>query len=361
MNHEEYMKTALELAKKGTGFVNPNPMVGAVIVKDGRIIGKGFHRKYGELHAERNAFADCNEDCNGADIYVTLEPCCHHGKTPPCTGIIIEKNIKRVFIGSSDPNPRVAGKGVKILREHGIEVIEGVLKEECDGLNEIFFHYITTGKPFVTMKYAMTADGKIACYTGLSKWITGEKARQHVHEERLRHSAVMVGIGTVIADNPMLDCRLENGRNPLRIICDTNLKTPFESNIVKTSDNIPTVIATCSNDTEKISVYENFGCRIMQVGKKDGHVDLCELVRRLGDEKIDSILLEGGGELNYSALKSGIVNKVQAYIAPKIFGGRDAKTAVSGLGVPCPDDAYMLENIEIKRIGEDILIESMVK
>ncbi|MDE7137237.1 MAG: bifunctional diaminohydroxyphosphoribosylaminopyrimidine deaminase/5-amino-6-(5-phosphoribosylamino)uracil reductase RibD [Ruminococcus sp.] len=361
MNHEEYMKTALELAKKGTGFVNPNPMVGAVIVKDGRIIGKGFHRKYGELHAERNAFADCNEDCKGADIYVTLEPCCHHGKTPPCTDIIIEKNIKRVFIGSSDPNPRVAGKGVQILREHGIEVIEGVLKEECDRINEIFFHYITTGKPFVTMKYAMTIDGKIACYTGLSKWITGEKARQHVHHERLRHSAIMVGVGTVLSDNPMLDCRLENGRNPLRIICDTNLRTPTESNIVKTSDKIPTVIVTCSDDTEKISVYENFGCKIMQAGNKDGHVDLCELFRYLVDEKIASILLEGGGELNESALKAGIVNKIQAYISPKIFGGRNAKTAVSGLGVPCPDDAYVLENIEFKRIGEDILIEGRVK
>lgn len=361
MNHEEYMKTALELAEKGIGYVSPNPMVGAVIVKDGRIIGKGYHRKYGELHAERNAFADCKEDCTGADMYVTLEPCCHHGKTPPCTDIIIEKNIKRVFIGSSDPNPRVAGKGVRILKEHGIEVVEGVLKEQCDSLNEIFFHYITTGKPFVTMKYAMTIDGKIACHTGLSKWITGEKARHHVHEERLRHSAIMVGVGTVLADNPMLDCRLENGRNPLRIICDTNLRTPLESNIVETADKIPTVIVTCSKDTEKISFYENHGCRIMHVGDKDGHVDLCELVCKLGDEKIDSILLEGGGELNESALKAGIVNKVQAYIAPKIFGGRDAKTAVSGLGVPCPDDAYTLENVEIKRIGEDILIEGRVK
>ncbi|MDE6679625.1 MAG: bifunctional diaminohydroxyphosphoribosylaminopyrimidine deaminase/5-amino-6-(5-phosphoribosylamino)uracil reductase RibD, partial [Ruminococcus sp.] len=172
MNHEYYMKIALDLAEKGMGYVSPNPMVGAVIVKDGEIIGRGYHRKYGELHAERNAFADCRQDCKGADIYVTLEPCCHHGKTPPCTDIIIEKNIRRVFIGSSDPNPKVAGKGVQILREHGIEVIEGILKEDCDSLNEIFFHYITTGKPFVTMKYALTMDGKIACHTARSKWIT---------------------------------------------------------------------------------------------------------------------------------------------------------------------------------------------
>lgn len=361
MNHGEYMKTALELAEKGIGFVNPNPLVGAVIVKDGKIIGKGYHKKYGELHAERNAFADCQEDCTGADMYVTLEPCCHHGKTPPCTDIIIEKKIKRVFIGSSDPNPKIAGKGVEILREHGIEVVEGVLKEQCDSINEIFFHYITTGRPFVTMKYAMTMDGKIACRTGLSKWITAEPARQYVQYERMRHSAIMVGVGTVIADNPMLNCRLENGRNPLRIICDTNLRTPPDCNIVKTAKEIPTVIATCSDDLVKKSVYENCGCRIMQVKKSDGHIDLNDLMEKLGSEKIDSVLLEGGGELNYSAFKSGIVNKVQAYIAPKIFGGHDSETAVSGLGVECPDEAFVLEHTAVRRIGDDFLIESLVK
>lgn len=360
MNHENYMNIALELAEKGMGFVNPNPMVGAVIVKDGKIIGRGYHRKYGELHAERNAFADCTEDCSGADMYVTLEPCCHYGKTPPCTDIIIEKNIRRVFIGSSDPNPKVAGKGVQILREHGIEVIEGVLKEQCDRLNEIFFHYITAGKPFVTMKYAMTMDGKIACRTGLSKWITAETARQYVQHERLKHSAIMVGVGTVIADNPMLNCRLENGRNPVRIVCDTNLRTPLECNIVKTAGEIPTVIATCS-DTEKISQFEKSGCRIMRVEKSGNHIDLNDLMNKIGAEKIDSILLEGGGELNYSALRAGIVNKVQAYIAPKIFGGKTAQTAVSGLGVESPDDSFRIERTAIKRIGDDFLIEGWVK
>lgn len=360
MNHEEYMKTALALAEKGTGFVNPNPLVGAVIVKDGEIIGKGWHRKYGELHAERNAFADCTADCSGADMYVTLEPCCHHGKTPPCTDIIIEKKIRRVFIGSSDPNPLVSGRGAEILRANGIEVTEGVLKAECDRLNEIFFRYITTGLPFVTMKYAMTTDGKTACHTGLSKWITGEEARKKVHYDRMKHSAVMVGVGTVTADNPMLTCRIEGGRNPIRIVCDTNMRTPLTCNIVKTADKIPTVIATCSDDSAKKSEYERLGCRVLTVGKKDGHVDLCELVRILGSEKTDSILIEGGGELNESALKSGIVNKVQAYIAPKIFGGRDAKTAVAGVGVSSPDEAYMLGNAEIQRLGDDILIESRV-
>ncbi|MCM1506300.1 MAG: bifunctional diaminohydroxyphosphoribosylaminopyrimidine deaminase/5-amino-6-(5-phosphoribosylamino)uracil reductase RibD [Ruminococcus flavefaciens] len=361
MNHEEYMKIAVELAEKGMGFVNPNPMVGAVIVKDGKIIGRGYHRKYGELHAERNAFADCTEDCSGADMYVTLEPCCHHGKTPPCTDIIIEKNIRRVFIGSSDPNPKVAGKGVQILREHGIEVTEGVLKEECDRINEIFFHYITTGKPFVTMKYAMTMDGKIACRTGLSKWITAEPARQYVQHERMRHSAIMVGVGTVIADNPMLNCRLENSRNPVRIVCDTNLRTPIDCNIVKTAKEIPTVIATCSDNTEKITQYEKFGCRVMRAGESENHIDLKNLMDKIGAEKIDSILLEGGSELNYSALKAGIVNKIQAYVAPKIFGGQDAKTAVSGFGVDCPDSAYHIVRTAVKRIGDDFLIEGWVK
>jgi diaminohydroxyphosphoribosylaminopyrimidine deaminase/5-amino-6-(5-phosphoribosylamino)uracil reductase len=361
MTDEEYMALALDLAKKGMGFVNPNPMVGAVIVKDGRIIGKGWHRRCGELHAERNAFADCTEDCTGAEIYVTLEPCCHYGRTPPCTEAIIEHKIRRVIIGSADPNPLVSGKGVKILREHGIEVAEGVLKDECDSLNEIFMHFITTGLPFVTMKYAMTLDGKIAAYTGKSKWITGEKARLDVQKERLKHAAIMVGVGTVIADDPLLTCRLENGRNPLRIICDTHLSTPLNSQIVQTAAQIPTVIATCCEDKSKTHEYEARGCRIINPGECGGHIDLRLLTEILGEEKIDSILLEGGGELNWSALNSGIVNRVLAYISPKLFGGCGAKSPVAGIGVESPDEAFMLYGTQISRIGEDILIESRVK
>jgi diaminohydroxyphosphoribosylaminopyrimidine deaminase/5-amino-6-(5-phosphoribosylamino)uracil reductase len=361
MNDIDYMKIALELAVKGMGFVNPNPMVGAVIVKNDRIIGKGWHRKCGELHAERNAFADCSEDCTGASIYVTLEPCCHYGKTPPCTEAIIEHKIKRVIIGSSDPNPLVAGKGVKILREHGIEVTEGILKEECDELNEIFMHFITTGMPFVTMKYAMTADGKIAAYTGKSQWITGEDARQNVQLDRLKHAAIMVGVGTVLADDPMLTCRLEGGRNPLRVICDTHLRTPLESKIVQTAREIPTIIASCSDDIQKISEYQKYGCRILKVSENNGHIDLWELMQILGNMKIDSVLLEGGGELNWSALKSRIVSKVQAYIAPKLFGGETAKSPIAGMGVSSPDEAFMLENSRIRQVGNDFLIESRVK
>ena len=364
MQHEEYMRKALELAKKGMGFVSPNPMVGAVIVRDGKIIGEGWHKKYGDLHAERTAFAYCDEngiDCKGADMYVTLEPCCHHGKQPPCTDAVIEHGIKRVFIGSADPNPLVAGKGVKILCEHGVEVFEDVLREECDAINSIFFHYITTKRPFVTMKYAMTLDGKIACYTGESKWVTGEAARQCVQLERLRHTAIMVGVGTVLADDPMLTCRLENSRNPIRIICDSRLRTPIDSNIVRTAKDVPTIIASATD--KGAEDYEKTGCRIIVCkDEKSGRVDLKQLMKILGEDmKIDSILLEGGGELNASALESEIVTNIQAYIAPKIFGGKDARSPVSGIGVPSPDKAYIIENRSVTQIGDDIIIEGKVK
>ena len=360
MTDAEYMREAVSLAKQGLGFVNPNPLVGAIIVKNGRIIGRGAHLKYGQLHAERNAFAACTEDCTGADMYVTLEPCCHYGKNPPCTEAVIEHGIKRVFVGSADPNPLVAGKGVAMLREHGIEVIENFLRDECDALNEIFFHYITKNLPFVTMKYAMTMDGKIAAYTGRSKWITSEAARADSQTDRLKHAAIMVGMGTVLADDPMLTCRLENGRDPIRIICDTSLRTPLDSAIVTTANKVPTIIATCCDSAPRLAEYEKLGCRIISCEMQNGHVSLPYLMEVLGSMKIDSILLEGGGELNWSALQSGIVNKVKAYIAPKIFGGAEAKSPVSGMGVPSPDSAFRLADTAVKRIGCDILLESRV-
>ena len=361
LNENDYMRIAIQEAKKGTGFTSPNPLVGAVVVKDGRIISQDYHHKCGEFHAERNALLNCSENPQGADIFVTLEPCCHKGKTPPCTDIIIEKRIKRVFIGSSDPNPLVAGKGEKILREHGIEVKSGVLKEECDAINEPFFHFITKGTPYVVMKYAMTADGKIATKTGASKWITGESARERVQQDRLKYTGIMVGIGTVLADDPLLTCRLEGGRNPIRIICDSKLRTPFKSNIVKTANEAETIIATLSEDKDKINKYEKYGIKVIRTKEKDGHIDLKNLMQILGEMKIDGILLEGGGELNYSALKSGIVNKVQCYIAPKLFGGEKAKTPVRGEGVEFPSEAVMLEEPKISMLEDDILIEWKVK
>lgn len=357
----QYMKMALELAQKGMGFTAPNPMVGAVIVKNGRIIGQGYHRKYGELHAEREALAVCTEEPKGASIYVTLEPCCHYGKQPPCVNAILEAGIRRVIIGSSDPNPLVAGKGIRILKDHGIEVTENILKEECDKLNEAFFYYIQNKKPYVVMKYAMTMDGKIAAYTGESKWVTGEAARIHVQEQRLKYTGIMVGVGTVLADDPMLTCRLENSRNPVRIICDSHLRTPLTSKIVRTAKTIPTILASSSKDQQKIKNYEELGCQVLYVPEKNGHIDLNRLMELLGAAKIDSILLEGGGSLNWSALESGIVQKVQTYIAPKLFGGEEAKTPVEGKGFPDPASAILLKNSEIIRLGDDFLIESEVK
>ena len=357
----QYMKMALELAQKGMGFTAPNPMVGAVIVKNGRIIGQGYHRKYGELHAEREALAVCTEEPKGASINVTLEPCCHYGKQPPCVNAILEAGIRRVIIGSSDPNPLVAGKGIRILKDHGIEVTENILKEECDKLNEAFFYYIQNKKPYVVMKYAMTMDGKIAAYTGESKWVTGEAARIHVQEQRLKYTGIMVGVGTVLADDPMLTCRLENSRNPVRIICDSHLRTPLTSKIVRTAETIPTILASSSKDQQKIKNYEELGCQVLYVPEKNGHIDLNRLMELLGAAKIDSILLEGGGSLNWSALESGIVQKVQTYIAPKLFGGEEAKTPVEGKGFPDPASAVLLKNSEIIRLGDDFLIESEVK
>ncbi len=360
MNDSKYMQLALHIAKKGCGWVAPNPMVGAVIVKNGQIIGQGWHEKYGQPHAERNALASCTESPEGATIYVTLEPCCHYGRQPPCTDAILEAGIRRVVVGSCDPNPLVAGKGIQILRTHGIEVTDNILREDCDRLNEVFFHYIQTKRPFVVMKYAMTLDGKIAAYTGASKWITGEMARNHVQHQRHRYSAIMAGVGTVLSDDPLLTCRITGGKNPIRIICDTNLRTPATAQVVITAKQIPTIIATCCSDREKQIPYEKAGCRIMCLHEKNGHVDLQQLMEKLGQEQIDSILLEGGGTLNWTALESGIVQKIQAYIAPKLFGGQTAKTPIEGVGISSPAGAFRLKNWKITHLGEDFLIESEV-
>lgn len=361
MTDTEYMRRALELAGRGVGWTSPNPMVGAVVVKDGRVIGEGFHERCGEAHAERSALAHCTESPAGATMYVTLEPCCHQGRQPPCTDAILEAGIARVVVGSDDPNPLVAGKGIDILRRAGVEVETGVLKAECDALNYVFFHYITTGLPYVVMKYAMTLDGKIATCSGKSKWITGEAAREQVHRDRSRYRAIMAGVGTVLADDPMLNCRIEGGRDPVRVICDSHLRTPLTSRIVATAREIPTILATVSADKEAIAPYEAAGCRVWTLPERGGRPDLTELMRRLGAEGIDSVLLEGGGTLNWTALESGIVCRVQAYIAPKLFGGAGAKSPVGGQGVEDPAGAVKLRDISVRRLGGDILLEGEVE
>ena len=363
MAEEQFMKRAIELAKQGAGWTAPNPLVGAVVVKNGRVIGEGYHRKYGELHAERNALAACSEDPAGATLYVTLEPCCHYGKTPPCTEIIIEKKIAKVVIGSRDPNPKVAGKGARILREHGIEVVEDYMREACDALNPVFFHYITTKTPYVVLKFAMTLDGKIATRTGASKWITGEAARNHVHQLRGRYAGILAGIGTVLADDPMLNCRIDGAHQPLRIILDSHLRIPMGSRLVRSAKEYPLLIV-CNESTRdreegasRIQKLEEAGAKVWTLPEKNGHPDLNALMQRLGEEKIDSVLIEGGGTVNEAALKAHIVHHVYAYIAPKIFGGEDAKTPVEGSGIRLPQECANLRLAKITVLLNDMLLE----
>ncbi len=355
--HEKYMKRALELAVLGRGFVNPNPMVGAVIVKDGRIISEGWHHSYGELHAERDAFENLKEDCHGADLYVTLEPCCHHGKQPPCTDAIIKRGIKRVFAGSDDPNPAVNGGGYDILKKNGIEVHRGILKEECDSINRHFFHYIKNRIPYTVCKYAMTADGKIATRTGDSKWISGEASRRYVHELRGTYRGIMVGINTVLKDDPMLNCRIENRKSPVRIVCDSSLRLPLESRLVKTAGQFETIAATVSQDSEKISALEKRGVKVIVTKNKDGRTDLADLYKKLGSMGIDSILAEGGGELDYSLMKEGLCNRLLVFVAPKIFGGRNAKTPVGGEGAELAKDCLRLSEPVVRLLDGDVLLD----
>ena len=357
------MRYAIELAKKGIGAVNPNPLVGAVIVKNDKIIGVGYHKKYGDLHAEREAFASLREDAEGADMYVTLEPCCHHGKQPPCVEAIVEHKIKNVYVGSDDPNELVSGKGYEYLKQHGINVQTHVLKAECDAINDIFFHYITKKTPYVILKYAMTLDGKIAAYTGESKWISNEISRYDSQELRNRCSGIMVGIGTVLADNPMLNCRLEGGHDPVRIICDSNMRIPLDSNIVKTAKDIRTILAVSNRLKSCLSAMElkynelnDHGVEVVFIEETEGMIDLKSLMNQLGEMGIDSVIIEGGGSLNYSAVKSGIVNEVMIYLAPKILGGKVALTAVEGQGFETPDMAAGFKLAETKLFDGDIML-----
>lgn len=374
--HEKYMRLAIEEAKKGEGFVNPNPLVGAVIVKDGKILGTGYHKKYGENHAEINAILDAkkkNNNIENATIYINLEPCSHYGKTPPCADAIIKNKFKRAVIGCLDSNIKVAGNGIKKLREAKIEVVENVLEEDCKKLNEVFFHYINTKKPFMVMKYAMTMDGKIASVSGKSKWITSEKSREHAHLFRKKYSAIMVGINTVIEDNPTLNCRIkENPKNPIRIILDSDLKIDLKSNICKTSKDIKTYIASVkptaksNKNMEKKKELEYLGIEIIETSpkdlSKDFKVNLQELIKILGEEKnIDSVLIEGGATLHAALLKEKLIDKALIYIAPKIFGGLNAKTPIVGEGIEEPDNAIKLIGGKLKNIGEDLFMEYYLK
>ena len=384
-----YMERAIELAKRGVGAVNPNPLVGAVIVKDDCIMGEGYHAKYGELHAERQALADAIKRGNnvyGAEMYVTLEPCSHTGKQPPCIEAIIDAGIKRVYVGSNDPNPKVAGNGIWGLRTAGVEVVTGCMKEECDELNYVFFHYITNNIPYVIYKYAMTMDGKICTENGESHWISNETCRKIVQSYRNEFSAIMVGIGTVLADDPSLLCHLndkmvksyeksdvslENNpdeklenmaddsvvgdikqlyRNPIRIILDSELRIPMDSQIVKTADKARTYVASLAENEkknrQKIRELKDLGIGTLLIPADE--------TVQLGKMNIDGILLEGGGTLAWSMIEKGYVDEVRAFIAPKIFGGIRAKTPVAGEGIKSIDMARYFELTELENIDGDI-------
>ncbi|MEW9124599.1 MAG: bifunctional diaminohydroxyphosphoribosylaminopyrimidine deaminase/5-amino-6-(5-phosphoribosylamino)uracil reductase RibD [Thermotaleaceae bacterium] len=358
------MQKALTLAKHGLGYVNPNPLVGAVIVKEGRIIGEGYHAQYGQDHAEIHAFKQATEDVKGATLYVTLEPCSHYGKTPPCAKAIVEKGIKKVVIAMTDPNPLVAGKGIQFLQEAGIEICTGVLEKEAKKLNEIFIKYITTAHPFCTLKTAMTLDGKIATSRRDSRWVTGEAAREIVHQLRHQYSGIMVGIGTILADDPLLTTRLNgtSGKNPIRIILDSTGRIPLQSKVLQCNQHTKTIVAVTEEaDRNKLTAIESSGAEIILTPTKDQQVDLAYLMKILGEKKIDSILLEGGSSLNYSAICAGVVDKVIAFIAPKIIGGASAPTPIGGEGIQKMEDAISLKDITAMKIGEDLMLEAYLR
>jgi len=360
----KYMKRAIVLAKKGKGYTNPNPMVGAVIVKDDVIIGEGYHEKYGKAHAEVNAFNNCTIDPKGATMYVTLEPCAHHGNTPPCAEKIVEKKIKKVVVGLVDPNPLVNHKGIEILEKAGIKVVTGILSEEIKEMNEIFYHFIQKKTPFVIMKTAMSLDGKIATKTGDSKWISNEKARYFGHELRHEVSGILVGINTVLTDNPQLTTRLKDkkGKDPHRIILDSTLRIPLNSKILSLASDAKTIIATTEKASkEKIARLESLGVQVISTESKNNQVDLEALMKILGSYNIDSLLIEGGGTVNYSFLRNNLVHKIYTFIAPMIIGGNEAKTPVSGEGISFISEAIYLKSFETKHVDNNLLIIGKLK
>ncbi|WP_347451625.1 bifunctional diaminohydroxyphosphoribosylaminopyrimidine deaminase/5-amino-6-(5-phosphoribosylamino)uracil reductase RibD [Acetoanaerobium noterae] len=361
---EKFMKLALSLAEKGRGYVNPNPLVGAVIVKDGKVIGEGYHTAFGKPHAEIEAINSATEDIKGATMYVTLEPCCHQGKTPPCTDAIIKNQLARVVVATTDPNPLVSGSGIEKLKQSNIEITVGVLEEMAKIQNEVFIHYITTNLPFTILKYAMSLDGKIACHTGDSKWITSEKSRTDVHRLRSSVSAVVTGIGTILSDDASLNVRLidSKGREPHRIVVDSAARISLDAKILNLDSKSDTYIAvTEAASDEKLRKLEDYGAKIIMTKSKDGKVDLEELWKELGFLGMDSILIEAGEQLNAALLEAKLVNKIRAYIAPKIIGGTNAKSPIGGYGATNMSEVINLKSMNFTHIENDFVVEGYIK
>ncbi|HHT9125146.1 MAG TPA: bifunctional diaminohydroxyphosphoribosylaminopyrimidine deaminase/5-amino-6-(5-phosphoribosylamino)uracil reductase RibD [Candidatus Brocadiia bacterium] len=361
MVDENFMRIALDLAEEGRGRVEPNPVVGAVIVNNGEIVSQSYHEYFGGPHAEVNAIIAAGDRCRGATLYVTLEPCTHFGKTPPCVDAIKSSGIKRVVVATTDPNPVNNGKGIKLLREVGIEVVERVLEEPAKKLNAPFFKLITTKTPYVIAKWAMTLDGKIATRTGDSRWISSEESRQYVHKKRAMVDAVVVGIRTVLRDDPLLTCRIKGGRNPKRIVVDGRAELPLHSRLVQTVKDADVFVATTSAaPTEHIMKLETAGCKIIELKSSPEGVDILSLIQALGMMNFTNVLIEGGGTLLGTFFDKKLVDRVMVFIAPHIVGGAGAKTPVLGVGVERITDSLRLEDILISRFGNDILIEGTV-
>jgi len=366
MNVEnKFMQRALELARLGEGQVNPNPLVGAVVVKDGKIIGEGYHQKFGGPHAEAFALEAAGKEAKGADLYVNLEPCVHYDKkTPPCVDKIINSDIKRVYVAMRDPNPKVSGKGIKKLKEAGIAVEEGILEERAKKLNEIYCKFITTGRPFVLLKMAMTADGKIASKTGDSKWISSEESRLMVHKLRNKYAAVLVGVNTVLKDDPQLTVREIEGRDPWRIVLDSQGRIPLRAKILQAKSEAKTIIATTAKmprDVEAALKERGSKVEVWRLPAKDGKVDLVSLIEKLAALGIDSLLVEGGATVAASFLKENLVDKIMLFIAPKIIGGREALTPVEGEGLAKIEDAFSLKDVSVNMVDNDVVYEAYLE
>ena len=358
----KYMSRALRLARRGLGRTSPNPMVGAVVVKDGKIIGEGFHRATGEPHAEVEAIRAAGVETHGAELYVTLEPCNHYGRTPPCTQAIMAAGVKRVYYGIGDPNPSVIGGGAEFLRRAGIEVVGQVLENRCRALNEVYLANVTLKRPFVYLKLAMSLDGRIATRTGHSRWITSEQSRMKAHRLRDRVCAIMVGIETVLIDNPSLTTRFKDrqGRDPIRIVADSNLRTPLDANIFNQTSQAGVIIATRSNPPSRLkSRLEKKGAKVIQTTGAD-RVDLKDLLANLYKMGITSLLIEGGAGLAWGALEAKIVDRCMFFYAPMIIGGKSAPTGVSGTGINRLEEAPRLVEMRSLKVGPDILVEGKV-
>lgn len=354
------MQLALELAKSAKGQTSPNPVVGAVVVKDGQVVGMGAHLRAGEPHAEVHAIQMAKEKAKGATIYVTLEPCSHFGKTPPCADLIIESGLRHVIVATVDPNPKVAGKGVEKLKAAGIEVEVGLLEQEAIDINAVFFHYMKTKKPFVTLKSATSLDGKIATVTGESKWITSDEARVDVHRYRHEHDAILVGVGTVLADNPSLTTRLEGGgKNPIRIILDSRLRTPLNSNVVLDGEAPTWIVTTTQADESKKLALQEKGVQVIVLSEKQ--ISIEKLLEMLGERGVTSLFVEGGAEIHGSFVAGGYVNQMITYLAPKLIGGKSAPTSVGGSGRTTIEQALSLTIESIEKIGPDVKIISRLK